>query len=540
MDDIVSESSSILSTAATDGSSVPSSAAMAASAAAGATLGPGFNGSCGDDDKDRCSKMDCTGSWGRDLRFSERYTDASEPVFPASLMLKRPSPVTITGDSVTWHFPTTLHDLVRLKEEHPQARIVAGNTEVGIEVKFKGMHYPVLISPSRVPELHAITANPDGSVFIGGAASLSAVEHTLSELDGIGKDVEGAGGGRGVVAGAGGAGAARACVDMLRWFASTQIRNVACLAGNLATASPIADMNPLLGACGADVILASTGGGRRTVKVRDFFLGYRKVAMEPHEVILGVTLPNAHCVAAAAPTQSPSLSSPSSSASASSTSPLSSTSSQFEFVRPFKQARRREDDISIVTGGLRVRLEPREGKWMVLEAGMCFGGMAPTTVAAPLTENYLAGKEWSAEVIEGAYQTLAEDLPLPPNVPGGQSEYRRALPPSFLFKFFVDVSMKLETLSMGSAGELPPPPVIGDTDRSAAANFITDPKPASRGQQEYTPRNGGMQMARPVPHAPIPESGEEGGGELKKMDGVGDVGKAMPHKSSALQASQFD
>ena len=55
-------------------------------------------------------------------------------------------------------------------------------------------------------------------------------------------------------------------------------------------------------------------------------------------------------------------------------------------MRPFKQARRREDDISIVTGGLRVRLEPREGKWMVLEAGMCFGGMAPTTVAAPLTE----------------------------------------------------------------------------------------------------------------------------------------------------------
>lgn len=96
-------------------------------------------------------------------------------------------------------------------------------------MKFKGMHYPVLISPSRVPELNAITANPDGSVFIGGAASLSAVEHALSELDGIGKDVEGAGGGRGL--GAGGAGAARACVDMLRWFASTQIRNVACLAG---------------------------------------------------------------------------------------------------------------------------------------------------------------------------------------------------------------------------------------------------------------------------------------------------------------------
>lgn len=45
------------------------------------------------------------------------------------------------------------------------------------------------------------------------------------------------------------------------------------MAGNLATTSPISDMKTLLGACDADVILARTGGGRRTVKVRDFFLG---------------------------------------------------------------------------------------------------------------------------------------------------------------------------------------------------------------------------------------------------------------------------
>lgn len=84
------------------------------------------------------------------------------------------------------------------------------------------MHYPVLISPARVSELHAITQgiSDDGGVSIGGAASLSSVEHALAEIDGRKK---GAGGGNG--------GAAGACVDMLRWFASTQIRNVACLAG---------------------------------------------------------------------------------------------------------------------------------------------------------------------------------------------------------------------------------------------------------------------------------------------------------------------
>lgn len=84
---------------------------------------------------------------------------------------------------------------------------------------------------------------------------------------------------------------------------------------------------------------------------------YRKVAMESDEVIVGVFLPN--------PRPRP-----------------------FEFVRPYKQARRREDDISIVTSGMRVRLEPQmeEGKWVVVEADLCFGGMAATTVAAPKTE----------------------------------------------------------------------------------------------------------------------------------------------------------
>ncbi|CAN0536146.1 unnamed protein product, partial [Ectocarpus sp. 8 AP-2014] len=57
----------------------------------------------------------------------------------------------------------------------------------------------------------------------------------------------------------------------------------------------------------------------------------------------------------------------------------------------FPQARRREDDISIVTGGIRLVLEPRGGKWVVKEASMCFGGMAPTTIAAPLTEVCIFG-----------------------------------------------------------------------------------------------------------------------------------------------------
>lgn len=83
------------------------------------------------------------------------------------------------------------------------------------------------------------------------------------------------------------------------------------------------------------------------------------VAMEADEIIVGVVLP----ITANVP-----------------------GNSIFEFVRPFKQARRRENDTSIVTAGMRVTLEPRDGKWLVKEVGLCFGGMAPSTVGAPLTE----------------------------------------------------------------------------------------------------------------------------------------------------------
>lgn len=57
----------------------------------------------------------------------------------------------------------------------------------------------------------------------------------------------------------------QAVKQMLRWFASNQIRNVACLGGNLATASPISDMNPILTALNAPITLTSLSGSRTYV-----------------------------------------------------------------------------------------------------------------------------------------------------------------------------------------------------------------------------------------------------------------------------------
>lgn len=52
-----------------------------------------------------------------------------------------------------WYRPTSLASLLELKARFPEGRLVAGNTEVGIETKFKHVPLPVILSPTAVPEL---------------------------------------------------------------------------------------------------------------------------------------------------------------------------------------------------------------------------------------------------------------------------------------------------------------------------------------------------------------------------------------------------
>ena len=73
-------------------------------------------------------------------------------------------------------------------------------------------------------------------------------------------------------------------------------------------------------------------------------------------------------------------------------------------------------------------------------ARMAFGGMAPTTAMPVKTMRFLVGRQWSRETFDLGCDSLLEDLPLPPGVPGAMVRYRRALTVSFLFKAFLAVS----------------------------------------------------------------------------------------------------
>lgn len=168
------------------------------------------------------------------------YDPSQEPIFPPELAVSDKldsHPLVFEGTSTQWFRPTCLDEILAIKCTHPNAKIIVGNTEVGVEVKFKHCHYPVLVLPTQVHEMTAIQVTPKG-VRVGAAVTLMDMQEVLqSQIDTLPIEETRL---------------FKAIVDMLHYFAGKQIRNVASIGGNIMTGSPISDMIPIFTAAGIE------------------------------------------------------------------------------------------------------------------------------------------------------------------------------------------------------------------------------------------------------------------------------------------------
>ena len=272
--------------------------------------------------------------------------------------------------------PGSLEELFALRAAHPDAQLIAGATELGLEISKKFKKFPALISTESVPQLRRLE-KCDGAWHIGGAVTLTQL------CDAIAEDFP-------------------LWAKMLAVFGSRQIRNRATLGGNLATASPIGDSAPVLLALDASLVLASPRG-QRTVPLSDFFLSYRKTALADDEVILEVVVP----VPA----------------------PPAGHSRKRDW---FKVSKRREMDISTVAGCFSVGTD---AAGVVTMARLAFGGVAATPARARKTEEFLVGKAWNEETLRGACRVLSTEFQ-PITDARGSADYRAGLITSLLEKFF--------------------------------------------------------------------------------------------------------
>jgi xanthine dehydrogenase small subunit len=175
----------------------------------------------------------------------------------------RPAPAPAATRLPGFARPRDLAEALALLAEHPDATVVAGSTDWGVEANLRGRRASYVVAVDRVPELRVLATQAD--VEIGAALTLSEVEQALG-------------------------GTVPLLAQVWPQFASRLVRNSATIGGNLATASPIGDLAPALLALEATVVLASAEGDRE-VPLADFFTGYRETVLRPGELLRSVRVP---------------------------------------------------------------------------------------------------------------------------------------------------------------------------------------------------------------------------------------------------------
>jgi xanthine dehydrogenase small subunit len=288
--------------------------------------------------------------------------------------LSRPAPrlesMEYESAGVRFSRPDTLAQCLAILEADPNARLISGGTDLVVEANLRARRWPHLVSLEAIAELRQFSED-QYAVTIGAALPLNEIATRWIPVP-------------------------EAVSQWLNLFASPPLRNRATLGGNLATASPIGDGAPLLLALNAQVHLASPRGLRK-VPLASFFTGYRRTALDRNELIAAVEIPK----------------------------PLPA------FIRFYKVAKRRIDDISTVAAALAMDLD-RSGK--VARACFAFGGVAAIPLRAAAAEEAVIGQRWNEAAVERAAAALHRTL-TPISDHRGSAEYRIAVAASLLSKF---------------------------------------------------------------------------------------------------------
>jgi xanthine dehydrogenase small subunit len=272
--------------------------------------------------------------------------------------------------------PSSPEMLAALAEEHPDATIVGGATDVGLWITKQLRTLPKVIHTSRVKPLHEII---DGglSLSIGAAATYAEAESALKHLH---PDIGTA----------------------LKRIGSQQVRASGTIGGNIANGSPIGDMPPILIALSATLHLRK-GIAQRELPLEDFFIAYGKQDREPGELVWRIDVPKL------------------------------ATNDHF---RCYKISKRFDQDISAVMSAFMLKLTGTR----VVSARFTFGGMAATPMRARKAEAAIFGAEMDDPATwDAAIAALAEDF-TPITDMRATAEYRIIVAQNLLHKALIEIA----------------------------------------------------------------------------------------------------
>ena len=280
------------------------------------------------------------------------------------------------GDAASLR-PGSADALAAAYAARPEATLIAGATDVGLWVTKQLRDLGDVIFLDGCDDLKDITEQPDGSLRIGAMVDMNRLRSTLTARH-------------------------PSYGEMLRRFASQQVRAAATIGGNIANGSPIGDNPPALIALGATLELRK-GDSRRSLPLEEFFIDYGKQDRQPGEFVEAITLP-------ARPAE------------------------QGDALRVYKLSKRFDQDISAVLGAFNLTVEGGQ----ITAARIAFGGMAGVPKRASHVEAALIGQPLSSATLAAARGEFARDF-TPMSDMRASADYRLEAAANMLARYFDDL-----------------------------------------------------------------------------------------------------
>ncbi len=276
----------------------------------------------------------CTG-YAPIIRAAEAAEEQPVPAWVKDKPIAAPASPMLPGSS---------DELAKLYAKYPDATLIAGATDVGLWVTKQLRDLDPVIFLNRCDDLKEITITDDELRF-GAMVDMNRMEEALTDLH-------------------------PSYAEMIRRYASVQVRHAATVGGNIANGSPIGDNPPALIALDATLHLRK-GDARRSIPLEDFFIDYGKQDRAPGEFVEAVSLPR-----------------------------------QADRLKAYKLSKRFDQDISAVCGCFNITIS----NGTVSQARIAFGGMAGIPKRASHVEAALNGKPWTRETVDAALPAFAGDF----------------------------------------------------------------------------------------------------------------------------------
>ncbi len=286
--------------------------------------------------------------------------------------IKNLSAISAQSDDNQYYRPADISELCEMRARLPQARIVAGATDLALEVTQKLARLDALIDVNTVADFNQCHIDGDHMV-VGAGLSLSDFADAIKPVF---PDV----------------------ASLMLRFGSQQVRNRGTVGGNIANASPIGDLPPVLIALNATLVLQSSRGIRE-LSIEDFFLDYRKTALKEDEVVRAVRVP------------------------------MHGGFDQAPQLKVYKISKRLDDDISAVCAVFSVVMSGDK----IEQISSAFGGMAAIPRRASALEKICRGQTLNEALIKKGGEALERDFQ-PISDVRASAHYRRRVAGNLLYR----------------------------------------------------------------------------------------------------------